>query len=617
MLERFDSIEVTFINSECPDHLKTRSATGMFQGRALEWWSNERNIRSNEEAYALPWNEVRELMMLEFCPPHEQLKLEEEFWHLKQVGDDNLAYTTRFKQLSLIVPHLVSTPKRTITKYINGLPPAMHDSIEAAHLETIEEVYRLAASLNNNRVRDKQFGTPAPSKPATQVTQQPSGSKSKKRKSQGSGCNAITPAAKPASTPAAANPAAPEAKKQHAVSYPKCATCNFHHPTTAKCRLGTNCNSYGHTAPYCRQANPAPQAQQAPAPPAQAALPAPPLQNPGPVNSVRACFQCGDTTHLCNRCPQLNQEQQIAACGRAFNLNANQARNNNDVVNGMFLFNNLYASILFDTGANKSFVSVEFCLIPVPILVPESFSVEVANGKSILVNSIVSECSLILNDHVFSIDLIPMRLGTFDVIISMDWLHKNHAKIVCREKLVRLPLPSGDILHVYGDQPSKGLRLMSCTQASRSLRKQNPAFLAHVVEQKGKGKNIYGVPVVCDFPDVFPENLPGLPPPRSVDFRIDLVPGATPVARAPYRLAPSEMQELSSQLQEFLDKGFIRPSTSLWGAPVLFVKKKDVFIDDILIYSKSKADHALHLRLMLELLRGERLLLPPVHRRFF
>ncbi|MFS8001318.1 putative nucleotidyltransferase, Ribonuclease H [Helianthus anomalus] len=378
----------------------------------------------------------------------------------------------------------------------------------------------------------------------------------------------------------------------------------------------------------------------------------------------------------------------------------------------MFLVNSLYASILFDTGADKSFVSVEFesLINCTRSKLPESFSVEVANGKSILVNSIIRDCSLILNDHVFSVDLIPMQLGSFDVIIGMDWLRTNHAEIECHEKLVRLPLPSDDVLNVYGDRPSKGLRLMSCTQASRSLCKRNPAFLSHMVEQKGKGKNINEVPVVCDFPDVFPEDLPGLPPPRSVDFRIDLVPGVTAVARAPYRLAPSEMQELSNQLQELLDKAFIRPSTSPWGAPVLFVKKKDgsfrmcidyrelnkltvkncyplpriddlfdqlqgtscfskidirsgyhqlrvleddipetafrtryrhyefvvmpfgltnapvmfmdlmnrvckpyldrfviVFLDDILIYSKSKADHARHLRLMLELLRGERL----------
>ncbi|XP_022024997.1 uncharacterized protein LOC110925350 [Helianthus annuus] len=385
-----------------------------------------------------------------------------------------------------------------ITKYINGLPPAMRDSNEAAQLDTIEEVYRLASICKSSH-------------PAVKWQQE------QEKESQGSGCNAIVPTANPAAKPAPAtaadNPAVPEAKKQYTGPYPKCATCNFHNPTASACRLCTNCNRSGHTTPYCRQANAAQPAQQAPAQAVQAALPAP-LQNPKPVNAVRACFQCGDTIHLRNRCPQLNQDQQAAAHGRAFNLNANQARNNNDVVNGMFLVNNLYASILFDTGADKSFVSVEFesLINCTRSKLPKSFSVEVANGKSILVNSI------------------------------------NHAEIVCHDKLVCLPLPCGDVLNVYGDRPSKGLRLMSCTHASRYLRKQNFAFLAHVVQQKGKGKNISDVPVVCDFTDVFPEDLPGLPPPRSVDFCLDLVPGATPVAKAPYRLAPSEMQELASEL---------------------------------------------------------------------
>ena len=100
-------------------------------------------------------------------------------------------------------------------------------------------------------------------------------------------------------------------------------------------------------------------------------------------------------------------------------------------------------------------------------------------------------------------------------------------------------------------------------------------FLAHIVDKSKEVKKIKDVPEVCDFPDVFPEDLPGLPPQRQVEFRIDLIPGAAPIARAPYRLAPSEMQELSSQLQELISKGFIRPSFSPWGAPVLFVKKKD------------------------------------------
>ncbi|GJS19290.1 putative reverse transcriptase domain-containing protein [Tanacetum coccineum] len=104
-------------------------------------------------------------------------------------------------------------------------------------------------------------------------------------------------------------------------------------------------------------------------------------------------------------------------------------------------------------------------------------------------------------------------------------------------------------------------------------------FLAQITVKESKDKSeekrLEDVPTVRDFPEVFPEDLPGLPPTRQVEFQIDLVPGAAPVARAPYRLAPSEMEELSTQLQELSDKGFIRPSSSPWGAPVLFVKKKD------------------------------------------
>ncbi|GKF34025.1 putative reverse transcriptase domain-containing protein [Tanacetum coccineum] len=104
-------------------------------------------------------------------------------------------------------------------------------------------------------------------------------------------------------------------------------------------------------------------------------------------------------------------------------------------------------------------------------------------------------------------------------------------------------------------------------------------FLAQISakkeEDKSEGKQLKDVPIVRDFPKVFPEDLPGLPPTRPVEFQIDLILGAAPVARAPYRLAPSEMKELSEQLQELSDKGFIRPSSSPWGAPVLFVKKKD------------------------------------------
>ncbi|GKB74922.1 hypothetical protein Tco_0936334, partial [Tanacetum coccineum] len=137
----------------------------------------------------------------------------------------------------------------------------------------------------------------------------------------------------------------------------------------------------------------------------------------------------------------------------------------------------------------------------------------------------------------------PVPLGSFDVIIGMDWLTKYHGVIIYDEKI-------------------------GCD-----------VFLAHVTtkeaKDKSEGKRLEDVPIVIDFPEVFLEDLSGIPPARQVEFKIDLVLGAALVARAPYRLAPSEMKKLAEQLQELSDKGFIRPSSSPWGAPVLFVKKKD------------------------------------------
>ncbi|GJV65255.1 putative reverse transcriptase domain-containing protein [Tanacetum coccineum] len=184
--------------------------------------------------------------------------------------------------------------------------------------------------------------------------------------------------------------------------------------------------------------------------------------------------------------------------------------------------------------------------------------------------------------HPFNIDLMPVELGSFDVIIGMDWLRRCHAVIVCDEKLVQIPYGS-ETLTFCGNESSNGresrLTVISCSKAQEYMAKGCQVFLAQISakkeEDKSERKQIEDVPIVRDFPEVFPEDLPGLPPARPVEFQIDLIPGAAPVARAPYRLAPSEMKELSEQLQELSDKGFIRPSSSPWGAPVLFVKKKD------------------------------------------
>ncbi|GJS40895.1 putative reverse transcriptase domain-containing protein [Tanacetum coccineum] len=150
----------------------------------------------------------------------------------------------------------------------------------------------------------------------------------------------------------------------------------------------------------------------------------------------------------------------------------------------------------------------------------------------------------------------PVELGSFDAIIGMVWLAKYQAVIVCAEKIVRIPW-GNETLIIHSDRNNQGnvtrLNIISCTTTQKDMQKGFPIFLAHVTAK----------------------DLPGLPPTRQVEFQIDLVPSAAPVARAHYRLAPSEMKELSEQLKELYEKGFIRPSSSPWGAPVLFVKKKD------------------------------------------
>nr|GFA70897.1 putative reverse transcriptase domain-containing protein [Tanacetum cinerariifolium] len=168
----------------------------------------------------------------------------------------------------------------------------------------------------------------------------------------------------------------------------------------------------------------------------------------------------------------------------------------------------------------------------------------------------------------------PIKLGSFDVVIGMDWLSKNYAKILCDEKVFHVPI-DGETLIIRGDQSKTRLNLISCIKTERYISQGCQIFKIQVVEKKSDEKRLEDIHVVKGFPNILPEDLPGLPPVCQVEFQIDLIPGTTHVARAPYRLAPLEMQELSNQLQELIDRGFIRPSTSPWGAPVLIFKKKD------------------------------------------
>ncbi|GJU84593.1 putative reverse transcriptase domain-containing protein [Tanacetum coccineum] len=272
------------------------------------------------------------------------------------------------------------------------------------------------------------------------------------------------------------------------------------------------------------------------------------LLHTGPcTGKCNICNKVGHLTKNCqNKKPTTRSNQLPVTIGRAYMLRDKNAYQDLNVVTGTFLLNKHLAKVLFDSGADRSFISISLAsmLNILSITIDISYDIEMADRNLVSTNTVIKGCTLTLLNQPFEIDLMPIKLGSFDTVFGMDWLSKYHAKILCGEKVVHIPI-NGETL------------------------------IIRVMEKKLDEKRLEDIPVVKEFSNVFPEDLPGLPPVHQVEFQIDLILRVVPVARTPYRLSPSEMQELFNQLQELADRGFIRPSTSPWGAPILFIKKKD------------------------------------------
>ena len=152
LLQWFESMENTFVHTECPDNLRVRYATSVFQKRALTWWNGEKQNRGMDAALALTWEELKELMIQEFCPMSELQKLENEFWNLEQDSGNHQAYANRFHELSLLVPHMVNTPTRAINRFVRGLPLQVQDAVIGSKATTLPEVIRLSALVTENHI---------------------------------------------------------------------------------------------------------------------------------------------------------------------------------------------------------------------------------------------------------------------------------------------------------------------------------------------------------------------------------------------------------------------------------------------------------------------------------
>ncbi|GJU73044.1 putative reverse transcriptase domain-containing protein [Tanacetum coccineum] len=452
---------------------------------------------------------------------NEIQKMETELWNLTVKNNDLTAYTQRFQELTMMCTKRVLKEEDRVEKFIGGLPDNIQGNVTAAEPTRLQDAVRIANNLMDQKL--KGYAN--------------TGGKNVAR----------------------AYMDGNNEKNGYKGTLPFCNKCKLHHEgqCTAKCR---NCKKVGHMTRDCR-----------------AVIATTTQGTPGPNQRAITCFECGVQGHYRKDCPKVknqnrrNKARVPDARGKAYVLGEGDANPGSNTVMGTFLLNDHHAYMLFDSGADSSFVSNTFSTLLdiIPYALDVSYAVELADGRTSKTNTVLRGCTLGLLGHPFNIDLMPIDLGSFDVIIGMDWLAKNHAVIVCDEKIVRIPY-GNEILIVQGDKSDKEkkstLSIISCVKAQKYMEKGCQLFLAQVTvkenKDKSKEKRLEDVPTVRDFPEVFPEDLPGLPPIRQVEFQIDLVPGAAPVARASYRLAPSEMEELSTQLQELSDKGFIRPSSS-------------------------------------------------------
>ncbi|KAK8934166.1 hypothetical protein KSP39_PZI014581 [Platanthera zijinensis] len=308
-----------------------------------------------------------------------------------------------------------------------------------------------------------------------------------------------------------------------------------------------------------------------------------------------ACYNCGRPGHFARDCwsgrpkserkPGATYEEKgkmaessashhAPAQPRVYNLGLQEAIKQADVVTGFVLISDSPARALFDTGASHSFMSEEFVSrIGVPSsMAKDKLDVLLPNGCSMRVDR-VCLVKIQIGDQEFDLQASLLPLVEFDVILGMDWLSEQRAYIDCSRKEVKLGANTSRETTFEGIKGASKT-LMSALQVVKAVRAGAELFFALVEAAKPK-TSLDSIPVVSEYPDVFPDDLPGAPPQREIDFTIELVPGAKPVSRSPYRLAPKEMAELKVQLQELLEQGYVRPSSSPWSAPVLFVKKKD------------------------------------------
>ncbi|KAL0544441.1 hypothetical protein IC582_019556 [Cucumis melo] len=514
------SLETIFRYMKCPEDQKVQCAVFMLTDRGTAWWETTERMLGGDVSQ-ITWQQFKESFYAKFFSASLRDAKRQEFLNLEQ-GDMTVEqYDAEFDMLSRFAPEMIATEAARADKFVRGLRLDIQGLVRAFRPATHADALRLAVdlSLQERANSSKTAGRGSTSGQKRKAEQQPVPVPQRNFRPGGEFRSFQQ---KPFEAGEAAR------------GKPLCTTCGKHH--LGRCLFGT-----------------------------------------------RTCFKCRQEGHTADRCPlrvtgiAQNQGAGAPHQGRIFATNRTEAEKAGTVVTGTLPVLGHYALVLFDSGSSHSFISSAFVSHARLEVEPlhHVLSVSTPSGECMLSKEKVKACQIEISGHVIEVTLIVLDMLDFDVILGMDWLAANHASIDCSRKEVTFNPPSLASFKFKGGGSKSLPQIISAIRASKLLSQGTWGILASVVDTREADVSLSSEPVVRDYPDVFPEELPGLPPHREVEFAIELEPGTVPISRAPYRMAPAELKELKVQLQELLDKGFIRPSVSPWGAPVLFVKKKD------------------------------------------
>ncbi|GJV68693.1 putative reverse transcriptase domain-containing protein [Tanacetum coccineum] len=478
-----EKVEQVFEICKCAEEDKVMFAANTFEGRALTWWNVNVHTLGLVNANRIPWTKFKTMMTTEYCPATEIQKMEQELWTLTLKGDDIEAYSNRFHELVLMCPELVSTEKKKIEKYIRGFPERIKGNITSSKPATLHDAINVARKLVEQVVQGK----------AARIGE------SNKKKWEDHQRDIITPTTTTTATKTTTitNNTTGGRKLPRPMLQPqlRVGVMLGIYQGAIVATLTTMDNALqiiGGAKELVIRRKTAELGFQ--------------VQVLPPLKDV-TCYRCSKKGHYKDKCPKGRNQQNKGARGRAYVVVENPQQNPN-VVTGTFLLNNHYTCILFDSSAEKSFLSSAFTpFIDIDrAALNTSYEVELADGKVVSTNTVLRGCTLALYNHCFKIDLLLTRLGSSDVIVGMDWLSYHRAVIDCYENIVRIPLPNGEILEVQGERPEK-----------------DPGSLACIKDDE---KKLDDIRVVRDFPEVFPDDLSGLPLVREIEFRVDLILGA-------------------------------------------------------------------------------------------